>query len=214
MYTVLVTKYHVTLASTSPRRADILAQMGISHTTINSGYDEAMHPSLPPEKLVVYLAEQKALHAEKLLKKSLVKSKQTKPEEIIIAADTIVVLHNRIYGKAHNSGQARKMLQELSGHQHQILTGLAVVIPPKTHTSLSTNTIHFKSLSDKEIDWYVNTREPLGKAGAYAAQGIGSIFIEQIEGSFSGIVGLPTEQLYEILSKHLDYESLVRSEDS
>ena len=192
----------IILASQSPRRSALLRQLGISFTVIPSGYDEKMHPPLSPQKLVAYLSLQKAARVAAIHK-----------EDLIIAADTVVIIGKTILGKAHSVAEARSMLHRLSGKKHIVVTGLTVVFPPAaesaaspldkplTKTCVVSSAVYFKKLTPAEIDWYVATSEPLGKAGAYAIQERGALFVEKIDGSYSAIVGLPLEKLYALLKK-------------
>lgn len=180
------------LASTSARRTALLTKIGLVHKVVPSNYKEDMHLPLSPEKLTTYLALQKARHVA-----------ATHKEDIIIAADTIVVCDNTVLGKAHTKEEARKMLRMLSGKKHHVITGLTVIIPGViTENFAVSSTVYFKKLTPEEINWYVATGEPLEKAGGYAIQERGGLFVEKIEGSYSSVVGLPLEVLYEILKKH------------
>jgi septum formation protein len=189
----------IILASTSPRRKELLSSIGVSFSVVPSEYEEDMTLPLPPGKLTLHLAIHKALAVAKL-----------HPDAIIIAADTIISTETRVLGKAHTNEEAEQMILSLSGKTHNVLTGLAVVIPPRltqtksqtVKTHVSRNKVTFKKLDKEEIAAYVSTGEPLGKAGAYAIQGKGAFFVEKIEGSYSGIVGLPIEALYMILRSY------------
>jgi septum formation protein len=191
--------HSIILASSSPRRKDLLTQIGLEFQVVPSDYEEDMTMPLPPLELTVHLAKGKALAVT-----------EQYPNAIIIGADTIVALGDTILGKPHSEEEAERMLQSLSGTQHNVITGMAVIIPAslsptktqiiETHISSSTVTLH--KLPHQEILNYIATKEPLDKAGAYAIQGYASAFVQKIEGSYSGIVGLPVDSLYVILNKY------------
>ena len=117
----------------------------------------------------------------------------------VIAADTIVVLGDSILGKPADSEEAKRMLQMLSGRAHQVKTAAALLFKDKTSLQVVTTVVHFRTLTEKEIDWYVGTGEPLDKAGAYGIQGKGAVLVERIEGSYDNVVGLPLATVYEML---------------
>lgn len=191
--------HKIILASTSPRRKDLLASMGLDFEVVPSDYEENMNLPLSPDKLTLHLSREKALAVTK-----------DYPDAVVIGADTIVSIDDMVLGKAHSEDEVRRMLGLLSGRTHQVITGLTVVIPPSvspTHTQLiethaSVNNVSFASLTPEEISWYISTGEPLEKAGGYALQGCAAMFIKKIEGSYSGIVGLPLEALYDILRSY------------
>lgn len=183
-------KRRIILASGSSARREVLAATGLPFEVRPSAYEEIMDPSAMPEELAVRLALGKA---------RAVAAKN--PDAIIIAADSFVVLDGRYLGKPCDEEEARAMLKEECGRTQDFVTGLAVIDAPTgrefTDCDLCRETL--ASLSDEEIAAYVATGEPLGKAGAYAIQGRGALFIERIEGSPAGIAGLPLHKLYPIL---------------
>lgn len=189
------------LASTSPRRKDLLSQIGLTFTIVPSDFEEDMSLPLSPDKLTMHLSKEKALAVAK-----------DYPDAVIIGADTVVAIDGAVLGKAHTKEDAQRMLSMLSGKTHQVITGLTVIIPAgESPTGVqiiesvaSINDVTFKPLAAEEIEWYIQTGEPLEKAGAYGIQGFGAMFVEKIEGSYSGIVGLPLEILYEIFRRN-DY---------
>lgn len=172
------------LASQSPRRQEILRDLGVSFTVISSPYTEkeADVTDLAPPEAASKLASLKAFHAAKTL-----------DEGIVIGADTIVVINNRILGKPKDKDGARDMLSMLSGKPHKVITGLAVVDTRRLQTvsHAEITKVFFRELSDREIRYYLATREPYDKAGAYAIQGIASLFIDRIEGCYFNVVGFP-----------------------
>ena len=120
----------------------------------------------------------------------------------LIAADTIVVLGENILGKPADAADAKRMLRELSGRDHEVKTGIAVLYQDRTVLKVVTTKVFFRMLTEKEIDWYVQTGEPLDKAGAYGIQGKGAMLVEKIEGSYDNVVGLPLTAVYEILKDY------------
>lgn len=182
----------VFLASTSPRRSELLSQVGIPYEVVPSSYVEKNDFLLRPEELVKEQALGKAKAA-------------ILPEGIecndypILGADTIVVLDNQILGKPHHTEEAKDMLTNLSGKCHQVMTGIGILYKGDIINFVKTTNVYFRNLSTKEIDWYVATGEPLDKAGAYGIQGTGALWVEKIEGSYTNVVGLPVEDIYNVL---------------
>lgn len=167
------------LASGSPRRKEILDTMGLSYIVDVSDVDESF--AADPEATVLELSKRKALS---------VSSKYH--NAIVLAADTLV-FSDKILGKPKDAAQAKEMLRALSGHWHSVYTGVTLVdaLSGKTISKADKTLVHFVELSDEEIDAYVATKDPLDKAGAYGIQGLGGMFIDRIEGSYSNVVGLP-----------------------
>ena len=182
------------LASSSPRRAEILRQAGIVFEIRATEIDETALPGEPAQAMVARLAEAKARAAAAQI--------DAGPREcIVVGADTTVELNDEILGKPSDSENAREMLAKLSGRTHRVLTGIFLLRLPglSTRAAVECSRVTFASLSEKEIDAYVATREPLGKAGAYAIQGFAGRYIPKIEGSYSNVVGLPLAKLYALL---------------
>lgn len=178
------------LASTSPRRKELLTQTGIPFEIVASSYEEDMTLELSPAELVKHLSLSKARAvAEKV------------QDAVVVGADTIVVFENKIIGKPHTNEKAKETLQGLNGKQHSVFTGFTVMdADTKKFVSKSAETkIYFKNNSEKEIDAYVATGEPLDKAGAYAIQGLGGKLIDRIEGDHSSVIGLPITKVLEVL---------------
>ncbi|MFW5749332.1 MAG: Maf family protein [Halanaerobium sp.] len=180
------------LASASPRREEILAQLNLKFTIVPSKIDESNFDQSDPIKLVKLLAEEKAKSVSKLVE-----------DAIIIAADTVVVHDEKILGKPAGKLDAKKMLKKLSSDQHQVITGVAVLNSRSGERHLDYNITEVKmaELSEKEIENYVETGEPLDKAGSYAIQGFGALFVEEIRGSYYSVMGLPIHQLARLLDK-------------
>jgi septum formation protein len=180
----------IILASTSPRRRDLLLQIGLDFTVDPADVDERALPDEPPETYAVRVA----------LDKARVAAART-GSGIVIAADTIVVLDDAVLGKPSDPRDAERMLSMLSGKKHRVITGLAV-INTATGTVLtrsSTTNVWFRDLSPEDIVWYVRTGEPLDKAGAYGIQEKGALLITRIEGCYFNVVGLPLSVLFEML---------------
>jgi len=178
------------LASQSPRRRYLLEQAGLSFDVIPSTVDEAAVPVCAPEEYARRLADAKAADIAARY-----------PDSWVIGADTIVVIDNDILGKPDSEDSARQMLRQLSGQTHEVMTGFAIHCPVAKHRYATTITtaVTFKSLSDGEIEWYVQTKEPFDKAGAYAIQGIGTFLVRSIQGSYTNVVGLPVCEVIEYL---------------
>jgi len=175
------------LASSSPRRAEILRDAGIAFTVLSSAVDETPLPGETPGDLVRRLATGKA---------ELVAARAIGPA-IVIAADTVVALEGAILGKPRTSDDARQMLERLSGRTHSVITGVALVrLPDIEHREFTEmSQVHFSSLSNEEIVRYLSSGEPFDKAGAYAIQGIAGRFIPRIDGCYFNVVGLPLARL-------------------
>jgi septum formation protein len=180
------------LASKSPRRRYLLQQAGLSFSVIPSSIDEASVPVSSPETYVKALSEAKAENVSIKF-----------PKKWVIGADTIVLKDGAILGKPDSIAQARTMLKQLSGQTHQVLTGFAICCKSKNRKYSETvkTQVLFKSLTDKEIEWYIHTKEPFDKAGAYAIQGLGTFLVKSINGSYTNVVGLPVCEVIEILIK-------------
>jgi septum formation protein len=178
----------IILASQSPRRDYLLSQAGITFTVIPSNVDETTVPISAPETYVKDLAEAKA---------NDVSAKH--PDSWVIGADTIVLINDTILGKPDSRNAARNMLKQLSGKSHHVYTGYAICC--KSKAQMFSNTVKtevvFKDLSDDEIEWYIHTKEPFDKAGAYAIQGLGTFLVRRINGSYTNVVGLPVCEVIE-----------------
>jgi len=182
------------LASKSARRADILRAVGWEFEAVAANIDETRMESEDGVSYVKRLAQTKA---ETVAKKIPYRG-------LVLGADTVVVIDGEILGQPCDDDDARRMLNLLSGKWHEVLTGLALLRagkPPRVLVEHETTRVRFCEMSPDEIDWYVSTGEPSDKAGAYAVQGRGGLFIEEIEGDYFNIVGLPVRLLYELSLK-------------
>ena len=182
-------KYDVVLGSNSPRRRELLDDMGVKfRVEAIKGIDENYPASLPVEEIPVYLARIKA------------DGHPLQPAELLITADTVVVLDEAVLGKPASETEARSMLRALSGRAHRVISGVCVTTATHQESFADTSIVHFAELSDEEIDYYVNNYRPLDKAGAYGIQEwIGNIGISGINGDFYNVMGLPTRKLYQLL---------------
>jgi septum formation protein len=182
------------LASSSPRRAEILRQAGIAFEICAAEIDETVLPGETALEMVARLAEAKARAITAQMDAAI-------RECIIVGADTTVELDGEILGKPRDSAHAREMLARLSGRTHHVLTGIFLLRLPgnASRAAVEKSAVTFAPLSEKEIDAYVASGEPLGKAGAYAIQGLAGRYIPKIEGCYFNVVGLPLARLYTLL---------------
>lgn len=179
------------LASASPRRSELLGRMGLEFEVRTASCDETLDPFAAPEDEVARL--------------SLMKARAVLPrcnaDDVIVAADTIVVCDSLMMGKPRSESEAFSMLQRLSGREHQVMTGLTVISEKHQETVTVTTGVRMRPLSDEEIHAYIATGEPMGKAGAYAVQGLAAMFIMGVYGDYYNVVGLPVCALTTILRK-------------
>lgn len=185
--------YKIVLASNSPRRKELLQRLGINFKVRTLfGIDESYPESLRGEDIVRYISRNKA----NAYKSSMASN------ELLITADTIVYLEGKVLGKPKEAEEAKKMLRELSGKTHQVITGVTVLTAEKTENFAVTSQVTFCELSEEEIDYYVSNYLPFDKAGAYGIQEwIGQVAVKEIKGSYFNVVGLPVQRLYQILKK-------------
>ncbi len=175
------------LASQSPRRRELLGLFKLPFTVRVADIDETMNPEACPGDEVARVSREKAFAVER------------QPEDVVIAADTIVVCGGRILGKPKSTADAVEMLSLLSGRDHQVMTGVTVVRGDKHLSCTEVTDIHFRTLSQKEIADYVATGEPMDKAGSYAIQGGGALFAEKMVGDYYNVMGLPVCTLWKML---------------
>lgn len=182
-------KYHIILASNSPRRKQYLADLNLSFEVKPSNVDESYAPSLKGVEIASYIAEQKATFFVEL-----------KTNDLIITCDTIVWVDGVALGKPENEQEAFEMLKKLSNKSHEVISAVSLKSVHKQETFYDITEVVFKELSDSEINYYIKTYQPFDKAGSYGIQEwIGLIGIEKIKGSYTNVVGMPMEKLY----KHL-----------
>jgi len=194
---------HIYLASRSSRRRELLKQIGVSFEVLllregtqrAADYDETPAASEPPAEYVVRVARIKAQAGwSRLEQRRLMRFP-------VLSADTTVTLQTRIFGKPSSREEAAAFLRALSGKSHEVHTAVAVMFEDQIEMALSTTQVHMRELDDQEIRQYVSSGEALDKAGAYAIQGRGAAFIRSIEGSYSGVMGLPLYETYLLLGK-------------
>ena len=179
----------IVLASASPRRRELLDQIGVNYEILPVDIDEIARPDEAAEAFVQRLALEKAQAGYKKQRNSLP----------ALGSDTIVVLNKRILGKPKNKKDGLSMLAGLSGHEHQVLTAIAMVDAERSQCLLNTSHVFFRPLSEQEIQAYWDTGEPADKAGGYGIQGIAAQFIERLDGSYSGVMGLPLFETAQLL---------------
>lgn len=188
------------LASKSPRRKELLLNMGINAQIVPSDIDESVLAGLPPEKMVTELAMLKATDV----------ARSFKGNTVVIGADTCVCVEGEVFGKPKDIEDAKRMLRTLSGRAHEVYTGYCVINCQDFNAvaKVEKTKVFFRGLTEDEITAYVNTREPMDKAGAYGIQNRGAMFIERIEGDYFNVVGLPVCSLSILLSKEFGIECL------
>ena len=177
------------LASQSPRRKELLGLFKIPFTVRVADVDETMEPGKDPYDQVAQVSLRKALAVPR------------EKEDVVIAADTIVVCNRQILGKPESEEQAMQMLRLLSGRDHQVMTGLTVLRGDQVQTVTEVTDIHFRQLSEEEIRRYVATKEPMDKAGSYGIQGGAALFAERLVGDYYNVVGLPVCRLWQLLAE-------------
>lgn len=179
-------KIKLILASKSPRRQELLKGMGFDFSVVLKEVDESYPEDLTPEEIAVYISEKKAKAFDAEI-----------TDELVITADTIVAIDDKILGKPVDEKEAFEMIRLLSGRVHKVITGVSLLHQHSMSSFYDTTLVHFSELSDEEINYYIKTCQPFDKAGAYGIQEwIGLTAITKIEGSYSNVVGLPTEKLY------------------
>jgi len=181
----------IILASNSPRRKAFLEKYNIDLQIMKSDLEEKIDENEKPEQVVMSLAFQKAMDV----------ASKISGDNIILSADTIVVFENEILGKPTSKADAKKMLNKLSGNKHKVFTGFCIMQVDKglKVVDYAETIVHFKKIDKVMIDLYLDTEEYLDKAGSYGIQGFGELFVEKINGSYSNVVGLPIEKVYEVL---------------
>lgn len=182
------------LASTSPRRRELLQKLGYRFTACSPGVDEgavaAASADRPPEELARELARQKARAVF-----------ARHPDAAVLGADTVVALGEHVFGKPSGPEQAQAMLTQLSGREHRVCTGVTVCFPAGEESGTVTTTVRFFPLTQEEIARYVASGEPLDKAGAYGIQGLGALLVQEIRGDYFAVMGLPVARVARILGR-------------
>ncbi len=183
---------HLILASKSPRRSELLRQIGIEFEVVPAGVSEDFILGESPQEHVIRLAQTKAEDVS-----------GNYPERWVVAADTVVCINDSVLGKPRDQREAMQMLRRLSGQEHWVWTGFAVshLAKRKDGKGAVQTAVKMKELTPEEMEWYVRTEEPYDKAGGYAIQGLGSFMIESIRGSYTNVVGLPVCELVQMLQR-------------
>jgi septum formation protein len=186
-------KYHIILASNSPRRRELLAGLGIDfEVKVLPDIDENYPATLPVAEIAQYIAKEKADAYLRLMS----------PDDLVITADTIVVADDEVMGKPHDADDARRMLSKLSGRTHQVITGVCLTTVGEQRQFSVCTDVTFKDLTDEEMDYYIQTYQPFDKAGAYGIQEwIGYIGVTGLNGSYFNVMGLPVQRIYVELTK-------------
>lgn len=188
------------LASASPRRKTLLERIGVRFEVITQVIDEQPNADEAPEVFAIRLALEKA--------RTGCAARPAGAQAPVLGADTVVVVDDALMGKPKDQTEALSMLMTLSGRSHRVLTGVALVDAEKESTRLSISHVHFRPITAAEAARYWGTGEPLGKAGGYAVQGLGGVFVEQLEGSYTGVMGLPLFETHDLLAEFgIDYQS-------
>lgn len=190
-----INQYRIILGSRSPRRRDLLKELGIQFEIAHiNDQDENYPPDMKKEEIPVFLAQYKSNRFLKYLD----------PKTILITADTIVWIDNEVLGKPVDAGEAEKILNRLSGRAHQVLTGVCIKSGQKESVFCVCSDVYFRKLDQEEINYYITRYKPYDKAGAYGIQEwIGYVGIERIEGSYYNVMGLPTQRLFIELGKFI-----------
>lgn len=184
---------HIVLASGSPRRQELLRRIGITDFDIVIPRADETYPAgLTARETVAHIARNKAEAAKAL----------TKPEDIVITADTMVFLGDERLGKPHNEADALRMLKELSGNRHTVCTGVTVRQGDRLNCFTVSTDVYFRAADEAELRAYIATGEPMDKAGAYGIQGLGSLLVERIDGDFFNVMGLPVMPLSRVLKEY------------
>ena len=182
----------VILASQSPRRRELLGQMGFTDFVIRPAQgEEIVDPNLSPDKLVEELSRQKCAEV----------AAAAAPDDLVIAADTVVAIDGTVLGKPHSEQEAYAMLSRLSGRHHTVYTGVTISRGSESVTAHEATRVHFRPLTPAEIEAYVSTGEPMDKAGSYGIQGYGAMLVEGISGDYFNVVGLPVCLLGRMLAR-------------
>ena len=190
-----MTATRVVLASSSPRRRELLALIGVRHEVRPADVDERVHPG-----------ERPAPHAERLARAKASVVAAHEPDALVVAADTIVVVDGDILGKPTDADQARSMLRRLSGRVHTVFTAVAVARDGQLVSGVEEVEVTFRSLRDEQITRYIATGEPMDKAGAYGIQGYGATIVERIDGDYFAVMGLAIGRMVELMGRvGIDY---------
>ena len=195
----MVIPYHIILASNSPRRKELLAGLDLQfEVRVLQNIDESYPEDLPTQEIAEFISKKKAdAYVDTMA-----------DDELVITADTVVILGDEVMGKPHDEAEAKRMLGELSGQTHQVATGVTLSTKERQMSFSVVTDVTFKQLSSDEIDYYVRTYQPMDKAGAYGIQEwIGYIGVTALKGSYFNVMGLPVQRIYEALRTFSDLGS-------
>ena len=192
------------LASASPRRAELLRQIGLNFQVMPADIDESQHPDEMPEDFAHRLSYEKADSIyQRLVSKAVDREKPTaQHSSVVLGADTIVLQDDQVFGKPDNFHEFKSTMNQLSGNRHQVMSAVSLLGVEIEETLISVTDVYFRELSTSEIEEYWHTGEPRDKAGGYAIQGLAASFIRRIEGSYSGVMGLPLYEVSQMLTRH------------
>ncbi len=188
----MLNKVKLFLASSSPRRKELMSQLELDPKVVIAPVEEVALPNESPSSFVIRMAVEKAMAGY---------DKLSGDDIFVIGADTVVVLGGQVYGKPKNKFSALKMLSALAGKTHTVISAVAVISAGVVYFDKCSTQVRFRNLKPQEIEAYWQTGEPEGKAGSYAIQGVGARFIEEINGSYSGVMGLPLYELDQLLTQ-------------
>jgi len=180
----------IVLSSGSPRRKELLSLLGVPFKVLVPNIPETQQAGESPRSFCMRISREKAFAVGRL-----------HPDAIVIGADTIVVIHGKILGKPRDPQEATDYLHLLQDNAHDVLTGYTIALKDHFLSKVVKTKVFFRAMTTKEISWYVSTGEPMDKAGAYAVQGIASLFIKEIHGCYTNVIGLPLSHLYKDLLK-------------
>lgn len=201
----MLSDYAVILGSSSPRRKYLLESLGLEFQTIAPVFTEKLREGEEPREYVMRNSGGKASCVYEQKKKTDPLNKESQKKIVIVGADTIVVHNNNILQKPKNKGEAWAMLRQLSGSSHRVLTGVSFLVADKNleqqhlSTQVVVTNVLFKKLSDRELEKYISTGEPMDKAGSYGIQGAGAYMVKEIQGSYTNVMGLPMTEFYEFI---------------
>ena len=196
-------KQRLILASGSPRRRELLSQLGYQFDVLVPNVEEKRLDGESPVQYVERLSRDKALAGLELAKQNAANLNVNEQDYVVLGSDTIVVQDNRVLEKPQNFSHAKEMLEYLSGTQHQVMTAVTVAAKEKHRSVVVTTDVWFKPLSEQEIEQYWQSGEPCDKAGSYGIQGLGGRFVTRIEGSYHAVVGLPLYETYQLLHEFI-----------
>ena len=181
----------IILASKSPRRKEILDTLGFEYRCVPADTDETPEEGMSPADTVMLFSERKAFAVRD----------EAEYGDIVLGMDTMVCIDGKLLGKPKDEEDAFRMLKMLSGRKHNVITGYTVICGNKWESGCVCTDVYFRPLTDSEIRWYISTKEPMDKAGAYGIQGKGSLFVESVDGDFFSVIGFPVCTVFKVVKK-------------